>query len=70
VKFESFLKKVGRNIQKARKGKGLTQFDMMDYGFSRRQYQYIESGQRNITLLTLHRLAQIFGVDPDGLLTP
>jgi len=68
VKLESFLRKVGQNIQQARKAKGLTQFDMMDYGFSRRQYQYIEAGRRNITIKTLHRLADIFGINPDALI--
>jgi transcriptional regulator with XRE-family HTH domain len=68
MKFEQLLKTVGNNLKKARTAKGLTQFDMTDYGFSRRQYQYIESGQRNITLSTLHRLAGIFGTQPDKLL--
>lgn len=68
MEFDKFLKIIGKNLREAREAKKLTQFDMMDYGFSRRQYQYIETGRRNITLKTLFRLAKIFNVSPEELI--
>jgi hypothetical protein len=57
-----------RADERKRLSRGLTQFDMMDHGFTRRQYQYIETGKRNITLKTLHRLAGILEIPTDKLL--
>ncbi len=41
-------------------GKGLSQTDMVDYGFETRNYQRIESGNHSPSLFTLHRLALVF----------
>jgi transcriptional regulator with XRE-family HTH domain len=68
VKLKDFQIKVGSNIKKHREAKGWTQFDMTEFGFSLRQYQYIEAGERNISLKTILRLAEAFGVNPQELI--
>lgn len=68
VDIDSFQRQVGRNIKKFREAKGWTQFDMTEFGFSLRQYQYIEAGQRNVSLQTILRLAKAFKVPPSDLL--
>jgi transcriptional regulator with XRE-family HTH domain len=68
VKLKDFQIKVGRTIKKYREAKGWTQFDMTEFGFSLRQYQYIEAGERNISLKTILRLAEAFGVSPQELI--
>ncbi|QQR80747.1 MAG: helix-turn-helix transcriptional regulator [Deltaproteobacteria bacterium] len=68
MNLESFQKRVGQNIKKCRTSKGWTQFDMTEFGFSLRQFQYIESGVRNISLQTILRLSNAFGVQPHELL--
>lgn len=60
--YDLLLKKIAENIKKARKRRGLTQENMMDYGFNYRHYQKIESGSYSMNLYTLHRLSNIFDV--------
>ena len=60
--YNILLKKIAKNIKKARKQKGLTQENMVDYGFNYRHYQKIESGSYSMNLYTLHRLSDIFNV--------
>ncbi|MDP7321221.1 MAG: helix-turn-helix transcriptional regulator [Bacteriovoracaceae bacterium] len=43
--FDKFFKKVVINIKKARMSKGLTQEDMLKFGFNYRHYQKLESGK-------------------------
>lgn len=66
--LEEFQKCLGKNLKKERQSKGWTQFDMTNFGFSLRQYQYIEAGERNVTLQTLLRLAKTFKIHPSDLL--
>ena len=66
--YEILLKKIAKNIKKARKRKGLTQENMVDYGFNYRHYQKIESGSYSMNLYTLHRLSNIFNVSIRNLL--
>ena len=66
--YDLLLKKIAENIKKARKRKGLTQENMMDYGFNYRHYQKIESGSYSMNLYTLHRLSNIFDVSIRNLL--
>src|SRR5438477_5072035 len=42
---ERLLKLIGKRVYDLRKKANLTQEDMMSYGFERRYYQRIESGQ-------------------------
>ncbi len=66
--YDLLLKKIAENIKKARKRRGLTQENMMDYGFNYRHYQKIESGSYSMNLYTLHRLSNIFDVSIRNLL--
>ena len=66
--YDLLLKRIAKNIKKARKQKGLTQENMMDYGFNYRHYQKIESGSYSMNLYTLHRLSTIFNVSIRNLL--
>ena len=66
--YDLLLKRIAKNIKKARKQKGLTQENMMDYGFNYRHYQKIESGTYSMNLYTLHRLSIIFNVSIRNLL--
>ena len=66
--YEIILKRIAENIKKVRKQKGLTQENMVDYGFNYRHYQKIESGSYSMNLYTLHRLAQAFNTNVKNLL--
>ncbi|NUM58146.1 MAG: helix-turn-helix transcriptional regulator [Bdellovibrionaceae bacterium] len=68
--YEDVLKTIARNVKKLRKAKGLTQEDMVDFGFNYRHYQKIESGAYSPNLHTLVRLSQVFNITVDGLLKP
>jgi transcriptional regulator with XRE-family HTH domain len=61
--YEKFLERVASNIVKIRKSKKLTQEDMMNFNYSYRHYQRIESGRNAPNLQTLYRLALTFKVD-------
>jgi transcriptional regulator with XRE-family HTH domain len=65
--FEKYCGRLGRHVRELRVGRGLTQEDMMDRGFSLRHYQRIEAG-RSITLATMWKLAKAFGIEPRDLL--
>lgn len=58
MSFDSYLKKVGKNIQHARRRLKLTQEDMADKGFNYRYYQKMEGGRVNLTLKTLWILSR------------
>lgn len=60
--FDRFLRRLGKRIKELRIERGLTQEDMMDFGFAWRRYQRIEAGQQPITLRTAYRLARAFKV--------
>jgi len=56
-----FFRALGERVKRLRKTKGLTQEDMIGYGFSARHWQQIEAG-RPITIRTLLRICDTFGV--------
>lgn len=60
--YDDLLVKISQNIKAARIACGLTQEQMMEFGFNYRHYQRIESGKQSFNLYTLYRLSQIFGV--------
>lgn len=60
--YEDVLSIIAKNIKKHRKQKGLTQEDMMDFGFNYRFYQKLESGKYSPNLQTLFRLSKVFEV--------
>jgi transcriptional regulator with XRE-family HTH domain len=53
---------VGARIRQLRRTRKLTQEDMTQFGFEVKYYQRIEYGQVNLTLRSLNRLANAFGV--------
>ncbi len=64
-KYNALISKIAKNIKKQRLIKGLTQEEMVDYGFNYRHYQKIESGNYSFNLYTLFRLSQAFKVNID-----
>jgi transcriptional regulator with XRE-family HTH domain len=57
----SFFRALGRRVREIRKRKGLSQEDMISFGFSARHWQQIEAG-RPITVKTLLRMCRAFEV--------
>lgn len=67
---ERFMALVADRIRGVRKSRGRSQWDMQDFGFNYRYYQMIESGTVNLTLKTLNRLANAFGVSAVEFIPP
>jgi transcriptional regulator with XRE-family HTH domain len=64
-------KLVGRNVQRIRKKKGLTQEQLAEIsGFSQQYISGLEQGRRNPTVVTLYELASALGVTHLELLRP
>ena len=64
-------KLVGRNVNRRRLEKGLTQEAFAEKsGFSQQYISGLEQGKRNPTVVSLWELAQALGVKPVDLLTP
>ncbi len=57
---------MGKRVRELRIKKGYSQEDMISFGFSARHWQQIETG-RPITVTTLLRICQTFGVRIDRL---
>jgi transcriptional regulator with XRE-family HTH domain len=57
----AFFRALGSRVREIRKRKGLSQEDMISFGFSARHWQQIEAG-RPITVKTLLRIFETFGV--------
>jgi transcriptional regulator with XRE-family HTH domain len=61
---------VGTNLRRLRTERGLSQEAFADVlGFHRTYVGGVERGERNLTLRTVERLADILDVDPLDLLT-
>ena len=56
-----FFRALGRRVREIRKRKGLSQEDMISFGFSARHWQQVEAG-RPITVTTLLRICRAFEV--------
>lgn len=70
MNWQTLAKRIGANIKRLRKTRGLTQ-EKAAVGakdISWRYWQYLESGQRNFSLKTLARIAKALEVDPKDLL--
>jgi transcriptional regulator with XRE-family HTH domain len=64
-------KLVGRNVQRIRKKKGLTQEQLAEIsGFSQQYISGLEQGRRNPTVVTLYELASALGVSHLELVRP
>ena len=59
AKHEEFFRALGKRIRDLRQRRGLTQEDMISFGFSARHWQQIEAG-RPITVTTLLRVCDVF----------
>jgi len=62
---------IGRNVRRYRVAKGLTQEELSARcDFDQRYISQVETGQRNLTVLSLYELAQALGTTPVALISP
>jgi transcriptional regulator with XRE-family HTH domain len=62
---------VGRNVQRIRQRRGLTQEELSEKaGFTQQYISDLENGRRNPTVVTLYELAMALGVSHMDLLRP
>ena len=61
--YNLILVKLAKNIKGARVKNKLRQADMIEFGFSERYIQKLESGVYSPNLYTVHRLSHAFGVE-------
>ncbi len=62
---------VGKNLERLRRDKGLTQEELAARsGFSQQYLSGLERGQRNPTVVTLYELSQALGVSHVELVRP
>lgn len=67
--MESILKKVGKRIREIRQKKGLSQEVLAhEAGLDRSYVGSVERGERNISIINLHRIAKALDVEPFELL--
>jgi transcriptional regulator with XRE-family HTH domain len=64
---EKFFNRLGERVRELRKSRGLSQEDVISFGFSARHWQQIEAG-RPITVTTLLRICEAFKVPVARLL--
>ena len=60
--FATFLRRLGKNLRRARWRKGLRQEDVAGEGFTYRYLQELERGVRNPSVKMLFDLAQVLDV--------
>ena len=65
--YSKLLSHLAQNVKDARIKKQLRQSDMIEFGFSERFIQKIESGVYSPNLYTVHRLAEAFDIPVDKL---
>ncbi|WP_404926430.1 helix-turn-helix transcriptional regulator [Mesorhizobium sp. ORM16] len=64
-------KLIGRNVQRIRQRKRLTQEQLADIsGFSQQYISGLEKGRRNPTIITIYELALALGVSHVDLVRP
>jgi transcriptional regulator with XRE-family HTH domain len=68
LNHQKFFHLLGERIRKLRRQRGLSQEDMISYGFSARHWQQIEAG-RPITVLTLLRICAVFRTSVERLVS-
>ncbi len=64
--YARFFKAFGHRVRSLRMQRGLSQEDMISYGFSVRHWQMVEAG-RPVTVFTLLRICETFGISPEQL---
>jgi transcriptional regulator with XRE-family HTH domain len=67
---ERILQDLGNRLRELRKCRNLRQLDMESFCLSYKNYQRLESGQVNPTLVTLQKLAAAFGISVYDLFRP
>jgi len=68
-KYETLLRRVGSNIEKHRKAKGMSQKEVAyACNMEEQNYRRIEKSQTNPTLKSLCRIAEVFGIEVSDLL--
>jgi transcriptional regulator with XRE-family HTH domain len=61
---------VAKNVRIYRESKGLTQQELADLADLHRNYILeVEKGSRNLTIITLEKIAQALNIQPERLLT-
>lgn len=60
--YNRLLKKLAKNVKTGRIKNKLRQADMIEFGFSERFIQKVESGKYSPNLYTVHRLAEALGI--------
>lgn len=66
---EQFFKKFGAAVREIRQKKKMTLEDMIEYGFAPQHLQKIETGQKAVSLFTVHRIAIAFGMKVSALIS-
>jgi hypothetical protein len=66
-KYATVFREIGKRLRQLRKDRGLSQEDMLSFGFSTRHWQQVEAG-RPVTLTTILRACDVFGITPEKLL--
>ena len=62
-KFQKLQRDLGRRVRQLREAKGLTLYEAQEAcGVDWKHLQRVEAGQLNVTLATLHRIAEGLGV--------
>ena len=61
--YSQMLQNLATNVKKARLRKKLRQVDMIDFGFSERFIQKVESGSYSPNLYTVHRLSEALDIE-------
>jgi transcriptional regulator with XRE-family HTH domain len=62
---------VGRNVERIRKAKGLTQEQLAEaVGCSQQYLSDLERGKRNPTIIRIYEIAVVLGVSHVDLVTP
>jgi transcriptional regulator with XRE-family HTH domain len=60
---------LGENLRRFREAQGFTQEDVAEYlGIARPQISYFENGERDIPIVKLNKLADLFGVELEDLI--
>jgi len=67
VEYETAFQRLGERYRELRNERDMVQEDVLEYNFSVRHYQQLESGRPH-SLQTFFRLCQMFKVPPEELI--
>ncbi len=66
--YKKLIQKIALNIKNQRKKNGLTQAQMIDFGFDIKNYQKLEYGKHQFSLHTIFRLSRAFNCRIEDLI--